>query len=244
MNNEDLAQLRILLQQRGINVPLEHVGTLASAYTTGDWSNADSVLSGKPFTDSQQGAAVAKSEAALAPGFNEKKAYDTSNTADTIEGQTVGLKNYLYNEGQSFKKDKISSDQSAADNGILYSGARVQKERDLKKLYEDRDAQEIGRVGRSVAGTAKDYQYNYGNENVPSISQYYSNAPAGNTYNTNVATGGVTTKPSISSFYNPAQFNFQGRIPNSNNAAIQTRAAGLLKNTANKLTSTGYKTQY
>lgn len=216
---------------------------LATAGLTGDYSGVNT-LTGQPFTPAEQADAVSKSTAALQPGFDESKSYDTSNVADSIQEKNTSLKDYLYNEGQNFKQDKIASDQDAADKGVLFSGARVQKERDLKKLYEDRDSQNIASTNRNIASTTKDYQYKYGNSAVPALSNLYNSTPAGNSYATNVAGGGVTPKAPVASTYNPAQYDFQGTAVNANKANVQTRAAGILQNRANKLTSTGYKTQY
>lgn len=216
---------------------------LANAYNTGDWSGV-TTLTGQPFTPEQQNEAYTAAEKALAPGFEAAKTYETSNAQDAIKAQTEDLGTFLKNDAESFKQDKISSDNSAAEQGILFSGARVQKERDLKKLYEDREAQKRGLTTRSIADTAKDFQYKYGNEGASQLSSFYNNMPAGNRYNPNVAGGAVTPKQSISSVYDPSKFNFQGTTNVSNKAATQTRAAGLLANRANKLTGVGYKTQY
>lgn len=216
---------------------------LASAYTSGDYSGITS-LTGKPFTDAQQSAAFGQATDALAPGFNESKAYDTSNAENSITQQNEGYNDYLANEATNFKSDKVAGDQSASDNGILFSGARTQKEKDLKTLYENRDAQQRETAANNIANTTQDYQYKYGNAAAPTLSSYYNGLSGGNTYNAGVAGGAVTPKTSIASIYNPAAYNYQGTAVNANNANVQTRAAALLANNANKLTPTGYKTQY
>lgn len=214
--------------------------SISNAFLTGDWSGVRTAT-GKPFTDEQQGDAVAQAERALAPGFNETRAYDTSEAVDTIEGQQESLRNFLNNDADNFQTAKVNADQNAAESGILYSGARTQKERDLKKLYEDRQAQQMGMTGRNIASTAKNLQYRYGADGVATLP---TALPGGNSYNASVAGGAVTPKTSIASIYDPSKYSFQGTAVNANRANVQTRAAGLLANRANKLTSTGYKTQY
>ncbi len=215
---------------------------LATAYNTGNWSGIVS-LSGKPFTDADQAEAVAQAETALAPAYEAEKAFDTANVASNLEGQRDQFDNFVEGEAKDFQETKKNLDQNAADQGVLFSGARTQKERDLKTLYEQRQEQQAGITGRNIANTARSFNYKYGNEGANKLSSMY-NLSGGNTYNPSVAIGGATPSTSIRNVYNPSQQSFQGTAVTSNKAAVQTRAANMLANRANKLTSTGYKNTF
>lgn len=214
---------------------------IANAYLTGDWGGVTDIT-GKPFSDADQQAAVDKANSALAPGFKETQTYDTANTEDALGSKEDAYQQFLKTQGQNFTVDKNNQDQNAVDNGVLFSGSRFQKLNDLKSKYEDADAIKRASLSTDVGSTLRDYQYKYGNNAVGSLSQYY-NAPGGNVYNPGVVRGGVTGG-SIASIYDPSRYNFQGTATNANKAAVQTRAASLLANNANKLTSLGYKNQF
>lgn len=216
---------------------------VVSAYSSGDFGGLNT-LTGQPFSPEDQATATSQAAAALAPGFNETKAYDTSNAEDSIQNATQGFNNYLNNEATDFKKDKNTADQDAATSGILYSGSRIQNQNNLRKLYSDREDQQRQSIASNINTTAKNYQYQYGNDAAPTLSSYYNALSGGNDYNAGVAGGAVTPRATISGLYNPSQYNFQGTAVNAQNANVQTRAAGLLANKANKLTSLGYNNKY
>jgi hypothetical protein len=198
---------------------------------------------GQPFSQDIVDEAFKKSEEALAPGFKATKEYDTSGFENTLEDKKSDYEKYLGEEASSFENEKTALDQDAADKGVLFSGGRAEKEKKLQNIYSSNEAYNKDKYGRSIADTTREFQYKYGNEAVqnPTISKYFN--AGGNTYNANVARGGVGTQK-LSSFYNPSKYDFQGTAVNTNKANIATRAAGLLANRGNKLLSTGFKNQF
>lgn len=214
---------------------------IVNAYMTGDWSGVTDVT-GQPFSTEQQQAAISQAQSALAPGFQETQAKDTADTAATLGEDQQTQQNFLNTEKTNFQSDKSAADQSAATNGVLFTGARTKALQQLGQKYQTADQQEAQQVGNSAAQTANNFQYAYGAAPAASLSQYYN--LGSNNYNPNVAVGGATSSPKLSSYYNPSAYNYQGTTVNANNAAVQTRAAGLLSNTANKLSTTGYQTQF
>lgn len=218
-----------------------NVEELITAYNTGDWSGVRT-LSGKPFTKEQQQAAVTAAEKALNPAYKAQEAYDLSVTEDSLRNQREGYDQFRDSEEIAFGKDKNTLDQNAADQGILFSGSRFQKLKDLRSTYEDRDRIQRDIVADNVRSTARSHQYKYGDKSARGLRDYYE-LPGAATYNPNVA-GGKVGGGGLTSLYNTRDFNFQGTAPVAQKAAVQTRAASLLGNQANKLSSVGYKTQY
>lgn len=210
------------------------------AYTSGDWSGVTS-LSGKPFTDEQQQAAVAEAKKALAPGFEASNEFDAANTRDTLAGDQAAYSEAEKTAATQFGKDKDTLDQNAADNGVLFSGARVQKNNDLRTSYADAEATRRRQAADNITGTARTYAYNYGAPAAKKLSDLY-NLPGASTYNANAARGPVTKSP-LSAVYSPSEYAYQGTQPAAQQAAVQTRAAGLLANRANKLSLSGYGTK-
>ena len=92
-----------------------------------------------------------------------------------------------------------------------------------------------------MGNTARDYQYQYGNDAANDLSQYYK--LGSNTFNANKATGGVSSG-GLSSIYNPNDFNFQGTQTASRLANANQRATAKLWNKGNKLLASGYNNQY
>ena len=214
------------------------VDAILGAYMSGDYSNLIS-LTGKPFTRQQQEAAVKESERALAPAFKAQEALDRSVVDDTLRGEAEDFGQFQKAEADTFKDTKNELDQSAADQGVLFSGSRFQKLNDLRTTYADREAIRRGQGADRIRSAARGYQYDYGNDAADSLSSRYR-LPGTSTFNANVAGGQVTPGRSLSSVYNPSEFKFQGTKPVAQKAAVQTRAASLLTNRANKLTATGY----
>ena len=214
---------------------------ILNAYQTGDWSAVTS-LSGQPFTADQQQAAVAQANTALAPAYDASVSKDTADTAASLEANQSGLSQYERDQASQFGKDKNALDQNAADSGVLFSGARVQKQNDLRTTYANADADARAKAAAAAASTARGFQYQYGNDAVKPLASLYT-APGAPTYNANVAGGKVTTSPRISTMYDPSAYNFQGTAPAAQSAAVQTRSAGLLANKANKLSLSGVGTK-
>lgn len=218
------------------------VDAIINAFTTNDWSNIVSVT-GQPFSKEQQRAAVAQAEKALAPAYRAQESYDTSIVADDLAKEKANLGAFSDAEAKQFGLDKDNLDQNAADQGILFSGSRFQKLNDLRTTYQDREAIRRGMASDTIRSKARDYQYKYGDEAAQGLSDYYK-LPGASTFNANVAGGKVTPGSGLSSIYNTKDFKFQGTAPVAQKSAVQTRAASLLGNKANKLTLTGYKNQY
>lgn len=214
---------------------------IANAYLTGDWSGVTS-LTGKPFTDDQQKAAVAAAGAALAPAYNATSEYDTENTQQALAKDAATYGAFQQSDAEQFGKDKNTADEDAATNGVLYSGARVQKLQQLAGDYAARDASARSTATDAIDSTARDYAYAYGSPAADNLSSYYT-LPGSQTYNPNVAGGKVGQNKSLSAVYSPYQYNYQGTKPAAQQAAVQTRAASLLANNANKLSLNGYATK-
>jgi len=215
---------------------------ILNAYQTGNWSGVND-MTGKPFSDEDQKVAVEKANSALAPGFDAQQRFDESNVERNLGDIKRGYDESLKKSESSFQSDKTNLDQDAANKGVLFSGGRVQKEKNLRAQYERDQASNLASTGSNLAKVGSDYQYKYGDTavNKPSISSYFNLDT--NTFNPSVAAGG-TIPGGLSNVYNSSGKNFQGTEVNKNKAAVQTRAASLLANKANKLTSYGYKNQF
>jgi hypothetical protein len=196
---------------------------------------------GTPFSQADQQQAMAEASSALDPYYAAETQKDTQDAESAMAKSQNDYQTYLQTAGQSFQEDKTKLDQNSADQGVLFSGGRKQKEQNLQNAYQTEGANKLATLTSNVGNTARDYQYKYGNNNANNLSKYFTAGT--NTYNPNVATGGVGSS-GLSSIYNVGASNYQGTNINAANAAKQSRAAGLLWNKGNKLVSTGYKNQY
>lgn len=232
----------------GANPALAHLtaqnspDAILNAYNSGDWSGVVDIT-GKPFSDEDQKLAVEKANAALSPGFEEQQRYDESVFGRKLEDEKRGYDDYLKTSERNFQADKENLDQNAADRGVLFSGGRFQKEQNLKTMYEQDEKEKAASVGSNIGSVANDFRYKYGDSSVakPTLSQYYQ--LGSNSYNPNVARGGVTPG-GLSSVYSPGGQKYQGTQINANKAATQVRAASLLANKANKIVPYGYQNQF
>lgn len=213
--------------------------SIQNAADTGDFSNLVNEY-GQPFSIEQQQEALKKAQEDNAAYYDALKQKETTDTETALAQKQADYQDYLLKSGQQFEADKATADQSAANQGVLFSGSRVQKEKNLQRAYEQDQASKLGSYGRDVANTAQDYQYKYGNDAANSLSKYYQ--AGGNTYNPNVASGGVGSS-GLSSIYNPSSSNYTGTRIGEQAATANQRAAKLLTNKANKLLSTGYSNQ-
>lgn len=216
--------------------------TILNAYMSGDWSGVTD-LSGKPFTDDQQKAAVDAASSALAPGFNATAAYDRNNVESDLNKDAATYGAFQKSDAEQFGQDKNALDKSAADNGVLFSGSRAQKNSQLAGDYASRDAAARNTAANAEESTARDYAYQYGSPAAQNLSSLYT-LPGSNSFSANVAGGKVTPSKTLSAVYNPNEYAYQGTKPVANNAAVQSRAASLLANKANKLSLAGYATKY
>lgn len=219
--------------------------SILNAYQTGDWSGVTS-LSGVPFTPDQQKAAVASATNALTPGFTAQNEEGAATAADTLRKNQEGLSDFESSQAKQFATDKGTLDQNAANNGVLFAGSRVQKNNDLRTSYATADAEARRNASEAAATATRDYQYQYGTPAAESLSSLYQ-VPGATRYDANVAAGtpgSVTPSRTLSAAYNPEQYGFQGTQPVAQKTAIQTRAASLLANNANKLSLKGYTNSF
>ena len=230
-NNPAIAEL----MQGGSSVT-DIINALSTGDLTGivDWQ-------GQPFSTQDQQEALTKGMEDNKLFYEAQQTKDTADEEANLAQKSSDYQDYLINAGQQFEADKTKSDQSAADRGVLFSGSRVQKEKNLQRAYSQDQASNRNRYSNSIGNTARDFQYKYGNEAAGGLSKYYNLGQ--NTYNPNVATGGVG-QGNLSSIYNPSDYNFQGTKNTERSANANTRAAGYLWNKGNKLLATGYKNQY
>ncbi len=213
--------------------------TINYATSTGDFSvlvNAQ----GQPFSAADQRAAVDQATADLSPYYQAEQKKETADTEATLAAKKAAYDKYLADQQTNFQTDKATQDQTAANNGVLFSGGRAQKLKQLGDSYATNDAYKRTSVGADIGQTARDFGYKYGDSAANNLSSYYS--LGGNSYNPNVASGGVNSS-GLSSIYNANQ-GFQGTQVNTAKAAAQKRAAGLLANKGNKLTASGYANQF
>ena len=214
--------------------------SIVKAYMTGDWSGISNVT-GKPFTDAEQKAAVDKATSDLSLGFQADASKAQSDTETSLSQKRLDYQKYLSDQASKFQADKSTLDQNAANQGVLFSGMRKQKEQNLANAYNADQAYKLGTMTNDISNIASGYQYKYGNNAANNLSSYY--ALGSNAYNPGVATGGVGSG-SLSSVYNPGTYNYQGTQNVANQAAIQQRAAGLLWNQGNKMTVGGNANKY
>lgn len=224
------------LADKGGSTPAEIAAALLSGDLSGivDWQ-------GKPFSPEDQQKALSDADESTKAFYEQQQAKETADAESSLAQKQADYQDYLINSGQNFESDKTQSDQTAADSGILFSGGRVQKEQNLQRAYEQDQASKLASVSRSIGTTANDFQYKYGNDAASGLSKYYN--LGGNTFNPNVAAGGVGQK-SLSSVYNPGSNNYYGTRRKERALDNATRSAGYLWNKGNKLLATGYNNQY
>ena len=223
----------------GAQTPKYNTYADALAAAGGDVTNMTDQY-GQPFSAADQAAALEQATAAGQPYFDAMKSKDQLDTEAALAAKQQEFQTYQDTAATNFETEKATQDQTAANQGVLFSGGRAQKLQNLQNTYEKAQASKLGTLGADIGNPARDFQYKYGNESANNLSKYY--LASGNTYNPNVATGGVG-KSALSSVYNPTG-NFQGTAVNTAKAEAQKRAAGLLWNKGNKLLSTGYNNKY
>jgi peptidoglycan hydrolase-like protein with peptidoglycan-binding domain len=197
--------------------------------------------SGMPFSAKDQQAALKQADEDTKLYYEALQQKEKADTEATLAQKQADYQNYLLNSSQQFEEDKIKADQTAVNNGVLFSGGRYQKEKNLERAYSQDQAYKAANIGRDISNAARDFQYKYGNKEAKGLSQYYK--LGGNTFNANVAQGGVGTS-GLSDVYKPSAYDFQGTRKTERSTAANQRAAGLLWNKGNKLLATGYNNQY
>lgn len=197
--------------------------------------------SGKPFSSADQQSALDEGTAAVSPFYKAEQQYATQNTESDLKQKAADYQAYLDKQAAQFQVDKTTQDQTAANQGVLFSGGRAQKLQNLQDTYAKNASAERASTASSMGNTARDFQYKYGNDAASGLSSMYN--LGSNSYNAGVAQGGATSN-GLSSVYSPSTSNFQGTKINEAKAEAQKRAAGLLWNKGNKLVQGGYKNQY
>ena len=213
---------------------------ILSALETGDISGLRSAT-GEPFKVEDQQKALEQAQELDKAYYEALKQKETKDTELALAQKQADYQNYLLTSGQNFEKDKVQADQTAADRGVLFSGGRYQKEKNLERTYNQEQAAKFGTMSRDIQGLAGDYQYKYGEDPAKKLSQYYKLGQ--NTYNANVSQGGVGSE-GLSSVYAPKSYDYKGTRLGEQVATANKKAAGLLWNKGNKLVATGYNNKY
>ena len=210
---------------------------IQTAYETGDWTKVTDAA-GNPFSTADYESARAASEEELKPFYDAQQKKDTADTEAALQQKQSDFQNYLDTQARQFQTDKTTLDQNAADNGVLFSGGRAQKEQQLQDTYNRNLSYNQSKSGADIASTARDYGYKYGDTNANALSSYYNLGTQ--SYNPNVATGGVSNG-GLSSVYNANGQGYQGTEINAAKNAYSTKALLKLTNKANKSVQMGYQ---
>jgi len=213
--------------------------SITYATTTGDYSALVN-SAGKPFSDADQASALAQGTAAVSPFYQAEQKKETEDANVNLAGKQAEYQKYLDDQATKFQTEKTNQDQTAANQGVLFSGGRAQKLQQLGDTYTKNDAYARTKQGNEIGNTARDFGYKFGDSAANGLSQYYSLGTQN--YNPNVTSGGVTPG-GLSSVYSANQ-GFQGTQVNAAKVAGQKRAAGLLANKGNKLVGSGYTNQF
>ena len=213
---------------------------LAGAFANGDWSNVTDEM-GQPFSIEQQQQALEKAKAMDDDYYDQLQQKETADAESTLAGQQADYQDYLINSGQQFEADKNKSDQSAANQGVLFSGGRVQREKNLQRAYTQDQSSAQRKIGSAIGNTARDFQYKYGNDAAQGLNKYYN--LGGNTYNPNKARNNVG-QSGLSNVYNTNKYKYAGTRLGERQATANQQAGSLLWNKGNKLVGTGYNNQY
>lgn len=199
---------------------------------------------GQPYSPEDYAVAVEKSKAADAEYYKQEQEKATQDTAAALAGKQAGYEDFLAKSGADFQGEKAKQDEAAAQQGVLFSGGRAQKLANLQSSYSQEQASKFGSLQRDIGKTARDYQYEYGNEAAGKqpLSQYYNAGQ--NVYNAGVAGPAGVSRSGLSSVYSPSESTFGGRKVAEQSAMAQKGAGLLLKNRTNKLSQFGYKNQF
>ena len=209
------------------------------ASSTGDFSQLKNQF-GQPFSLKEQQDAFKQAKKQDEAFYAAQKQKETADAERALAQKQADFQNYLLTSGQNFQEDKTQADQTAANSGVLFSGSRVQKEKMMQTKYAQDQDYKRAALGRDISGVAQDYQYKYGNDAAQNLSKYYK--LGGNTYNANVAQGGVGSS-GLSSIYKPNSYDYTGTRIGEQMATANQKASKLLANKANKLLATGYNNQ-
>lgn len=196
---------------------------------------------GMPFSPEDQQKAMEQAMEENRLYYEALQEKETADTEASLAQKQADYQQYLLNSGQQFEQDKTKADETAADRGVLFSGSRAQKQKNLERAYRQDQEYNRNNLSRDIASTARDFQYKYGDKASRGLKEYYK--LGGNTFDANVARGGVGSM-GLSQVYNPRDFDFQGTINTERSAVANQRAAGKLWNQGNKLLASGYNNKY
>jgi len=217
------------------------IESVISALQNGDLSTITDSF-GMPFDVETQQKAIEDSNANTRAYFKALEDRETADTESALAQKQADYQNYLLNSGQQFEVDKTKADQNAANSGVLFSGGRVQKEKNLERTYQQDQDRQFGNTSRDISSIGQDFQYKYGKSNTNQFKNSFN--LGGNTFNANTARGGVGSSE-LSKIYNPGNFNsFKGTRLGEKSAIENTRAASRLQNRGNKLLATGRYNQF
>lgn len=216
------------------------VADVVSALQTGNLSTINNV-DGQPFSAEDQQAAQEEAMEDNRLYYEQLKEKETADAEASLAKQQADYQDYLISSGAQFETDKATADQKAADSGVLFSGARVQKEKNLKNAYDQNQNYVKNNVANNIGSLANEYQYKYGADAAKGLSSYYN--LGGNTYNSSTARGGVGSS-GLSNMYSPENYSYGGTREAERTSNAQQRAADYLKNKGNKLLGTSYTNQF
>lgn len=217
-------------------IPAEQIH---QATVTGNYGNLPNTKE-QPFSSSDEADALAQGTAAVAPYYQAEQTKDTQDTEAALKLKQDSYQKYLHDQALQFQADKTNEDQTAANNGVLFSGGRAQKLQQLGSTYQANTDDKRNAAASDIGSTARSFGYKYGDTAANGLSSYYQ--LGNNSYNPNAVRGGATST-GLSGIYNANQ-GFQGTEVNAAKVAAQQRAAGLLTNKANKLVTSGYTNQF
>lgn len=188
--------------------------------------------SGMPFTARDVEREIERQSRTLDPYYTELRERDTADLSGDLGLLQSQFSDYLASSGEEFLADKEASDVSAANQGVLFSTGRTQKLGNLKTAYERDQESKRKQVTNSISKAARDFQYQYGNDEANKLRDFYklgSSSFDAMTPGGNVSTGG------LSSVYNPSSQNFYGSRRREQNVAATQRAGNTLAARARKL---------
>lgn len=224
-------------RSKGLSIPLE---SLLSGYATGDYKEVSDPSTNKPYSSEIQQDALAQARKDVENTFNAEKNYETQQTERAMRQKQADYQSQLLAQGEKFQAEKGALDQTAANQGVLFSGGRLQKQQALQDTYARNQADNLRNATEAIGGLAEDYQYKYGNQAARGLSDYYK--LGGNTYNAGMSTGGVGSS-GLSRVYRTRDTLGTGTTVNKYEAAARTNAFDRLKNKANKSFLTGINTK-
>jgi hypothetical protein len=208
-----------------------------AANETQNKSDRQEAETGQGYSQKQWDAAFNEGMSVLNPSYQEEQQYERAGLESDLAQKQADYNQYQTSQADKFEADKSTLDQNAANNGVLFSGGRAQKQQKLGSSYANADQYKRDSYGRDIGNLARNFQYKYGNDAMGGLSSAYN--LGGNTYNPNVARGGVGSQ-NLSSVYNPSSYNFYGTNNSKQKSEAAQRAYGQLGNVSNKNNPYGY----